>query len=1031
MLANRGYIAPASMPTLSSSIVKNRVASMRDVEEALARQVLYGGDLATNLLELAAVSEADLTGLLAESHGLEPAAVGELPTAPDSVLRLVPGELAQRHAFYPVSEQDGLLVIAVSDPLPPEVDEDLCFALSVRLEQRAAPVVRIRQAIARDYGLPLDRRTLRLVAKLEGRPDPSPSSLPGPVRPGMEGPSLPRPASVPPMIYPPETSLAPPGQRATPPPPPPPEPEPKPAPEPPEPEPLQEPEEPAVASEPTSSEPVTAKRLPSPTPVAPPTRVDGARRRSSSATLRSSLAGVAGRSEQGRRRHRGPYTAAMAEKDLMDAASRDDVLRAFFDFASQYFEYSALFAVHGDIAEGRDAHGPGRSAEQINRIGVPLDLPGALASARQERSFCLHRLEDDGLDASLAKDLERPTGKQVLLLPVMVRGRCVLILYGDHGDADVSLSDVGDVIAFASLVAAGLERVILRSKLAARQALADDRGTPLPPLAARPQRRARLPPREERARALAAVLDGAAPASVAPRTAQASPAANLADAPVTRAASPGAKAASTVPAKRVEARAVPVPRPSPAQHDERGSAPKADAVRTVVSAGAPARRRVSTPPQGTPLRLDPEVSGEAQPFPLTRRTPRPSTADGEEPPEDGWEPPLATEASFGSASHPPARRAPTEPGLGEQPASSRRGGTARLELVDRHEEEDTSIEIGESSVFDDDVMDALAREEEAPLAPSSRSVAYGPRRLRPRQSAKDLALPSVIIDLESDCSTLVDRLVNGDADAADKLIEIGEPAVSVLVSRFPGPIDMDARRLASGTTRASECGPLLAVIGAIGSSATPFLVVRTADADPEVRAWATRLLGEMPSMESARAVARRFLDSDENVRRAALSAARMLQEDDESRAALRDGLAIVAADGAQSNDARLAAIEGLADVRDQRAIPRLIPLLPDTNAEVAKSAHWALVVLTRQDCGKDPRAWNDWWRENGSRHRFEWLIDALMNDDAAIRRAAGDELKTATKEYFGYYDDLPKKERAKAQNKYRQWWDAKGKARFR
>ena len=53
------------MATLSSSIVKNEVASMRDVEEALARQVLYGGDLATNLLELAAVSEAALTRLQA------------------------------------------------------------------------------------------------------------------------------------------------------------------------------------------------------------------------------------------------------------------------------------------------------------------------------------------------------------------------------------------------------------------------------------------------------------------------------------------------------------------------------------------------------------------------------------------------------------------------------------------------------------------------------------------------------------------------------------------------------------------------------------------------------------------------------------------------------------------------------------------------------------------------------------------------------------------------------------------------------
>jgi hypothetical protein len=59
-----------------------------------------------------------------------------------------------------------------------------------------------------------------------------------------------------------------------------------------------------------------------------------------------------------------------------------------------------------------------------------------------------------------------------------------------------------------------------------------------------------------------------------------------------------------------------------------------------------------------------------------------------------------------------------------------------------------------------------------------------------------------------------------------------------------------------------------------------------------------------------------------------------------------------------------------------------------------------------------------------------WLIDALMHDDPEIRRAAGEELKALTKEYFGYYDDLSKGERQKAQRRYRDWWEATGKARF-
>jgi hypothetical protein len=165
----------------------------------------------------------------------------------------------------------------------------------------------------------------------------------------------------------------------------------------------------------------------------------------------------------------------------------------------------------------------------------------------------------------------------------------------------------------------------------------------------------------------------------------------------------------------------------------------------VISPFAPEQRqKTSTPPQGTPKRLDPELSGEPQPFPLTRKTPRP--LDAQEPAEDGWEPPLAPDSSFGRVSKPPRRKPRTDPGIGKAG--------------------DVEIEARES-LPDQDVLDAIAREEEAPLAPSSRSIAFGPRRLRPRQSAKELALPSVIIDVENECALLVEQLVEGDLAAGE------------------------------------------------------------------------------------------------------------------------------------------------------------------------------------------------------------------------------------------------------------------------
>jgi len=300
------------------------------------------------------------------------------------------------------------------------------------------------------------------------------------------------------------------------------------------------------------------------------------------------------------------------------------------------------------------------------------------------------------------------------------------------------------------------------------------------------------------------------------------------------------------------------------------------------------------------------------------------------------------------------------------------------------------------------------------------------------ESSEELKLPTVIVDLANDCQALLEHLLSGSASAGDKLVQIGEPAVAVLAATFPGPITAELRRgVGNAPSKASECGPVLRTLARMGTKAAPVLIVRTADADPNVRAWATRLLGEMPNEDAARAIVRRFVDDEQEVRRAALAAGRLMQSSQEARAMIQSGLADLLADASRPEEQRHALIEAIADLRDGRAVPTVLRLLDDRSGDIVRSAHWALVVLARQDYGLSPAAWEEWWRHNSARHRIEWLIDALLHESQDIRRAAGDELKSTTKEYFGYYDDLPVAERQKAQNRYREWWETKGKARFR
>ncbi|HEX5098088.1 MAG TPA: hypothetical protein VFV94_01240 [Polyangiaceae bacterium] len=951
------------MPLLSSSIVKHQLATMEQVEEALARQSAEGGDLLTNLLEKVTVGEERVSAALAESFGIDAAPVGELPRAPEHVRRLVPPDVAQRFACYPLEEHAGILVLAVSEPLPPEVESDLGFGLGVTIVQRVAPLVRIRQAVARDYGLSLDERVARALARLEGRGEPGQS-------------------------WRPQEELAP-----------------------------ERPETVAPAPQPTMEIPKVVTKVPR-----------------SAGEVKALVRAV--RPEGPRPRRIGPYTAAMAERDLLAATGLDEVLESFFDFVQQYFEYAALFAVHADLAEGRDAHGPGAPRAKVQSIGVSLDLPSSLSRVRDGESYLLTRLGGGGLDAALAKDLERRPGAQVLFLPIRVRGRSLLILYGDHGDADVDLANIGDVISFAPLVASALERLIVNRKRG-RAEQATQGSLPAPP----PLRKPARPTQEERAQALAAVLEPVRKKR-APREEEPFDVAEPAHAPAAETPRPTA-AESPPPAppeKDPFLSSPPGPEPfisappDPATSEPPGSTARARPLAPLM--GAPAKHTSSSPPRSIAEALARPVIQIGR---ISDRPTDPAAAPPRAAVRHGSLPPAAVDAGWEELAGPssPFARGErgTRPGVGSLPP-----GTKSSPPADPPSADSTPEVSVESAPLDDELASLAATPAWAevdspgvPLASMSRTAAHSARPLpAAREPGEEQQLPSVIVDVAEDCRALLEQLLQGDASAGDRLVAAGAPGVAVLVAAFPGPLESPAsRRASAGVARASDSGPVMRTLARIGERAVPFLVVRTNDASAEVRGYATRLLGEIPTPESAHAIARRFFDGDVEVRRAALTAARLLSSAPQSMATLLAELGVTAEDRMRPTSARLTAMEALAELRQPQAIPHLILALDDNPVDVVQSARRALVVLARQDFGASPGGWNDWWRSASGRHRIEWLIDALTHDSPEIRRPAGEELKALTREYFGYYDDLPPAERSQAQRQYRQWWETRGKARFR
>jgi hypothetical protein len=248
-----------------------------------------------------------------------------------------------------------------------------------------------------------------------------------------------------------------------------------------------------------------------------------------------------------------------------------------------------------------------------------------------------------------------------------------------------------------------------------------------------------------------------------------------------------------------------------------------------------------------------------------------------------------------------------------------------------------------------------------------------------------------------------------------------------IMAKFPGPITIERERLEGGVLpRVAECGPVIRLIASQRRTALPFVLTHIESLDREARFWATYLLTELVYPDAIDAAVARTLDDDERVRRAARAAARALAEANPQNVVER--LAEIA--NTQSVARRVRAIEALAETREPAAVPAILPLLEEDAEDVVVAARTALVFVTQQDFGRDTERWLAWWGENRHRQRLEWLIDALMHDQQAIRGSASEELRSITKEYFGYYDDLPKRERERAQARYREWWEGIGRVRF-
>lgn len=1000
------------MSALASLLVRDQIVSVRKIEEAIQRQVISGGELDTVLLELGAVPENTIAAYRAVLYDLPPAMRDQVMQVEPDVVRRVPREVAERHRLVPMAAEGATLAVAVSKPIARTDVEQLGFLLHHTLALHIVPEARLQMALAHHYGVEMPPRMRRLQKKLDERdpgvvPEIAPPEDNRLDRTRME---LPRREEVEKILSepPPEpegrttqrfgTAAAPPAEETRP-----------------------------------ASPPETAA-APSPVTVGV-SRVVGVGEERETAPL-----GHVPERPEPPAEPEPLLDASQAIERIDGAQSRDEILGAFFAFARGQLDYAALFAVHDDIAEGRNAAGEGASSEEVGRMAIPLDAAGSFADVRRSAGPKVTSMDGTEVDRKLIKELRRDGAQPSILIPVTIRQRPVLILYGDRGGREVGFSELSDLLALTTRVGNAFERLIVQRKFrgyASAQGKTGE-GRLRPDQLSMPSRPARV----SRASWEPAEPEGGGggPAATAAAPPSRPPSSPAPDASPPQAAP---RAAPAVRARRVRSARRTV-MGLPAADLSSDSWDSGD--RSAVSRPAGPRVQESAPPS----------SGEDRPEAFAvLGVPRSAP-----PPPDPSQAPSSAPAAEPAAGRDTLQDVPPampEPAAGEDDEPEL--------IVEYGAQEDAELAALEDYATDE--APEPAAEAAAAPEPSGRGVRGDPRRDGPDEgpphdvvrlgraaaaaaasiargssqppapsqppSDPDPGEPSVIVNMGGNVESLVRELMlsgpDDDATLTQRVLTQGEAVLPVLVQHFPGPLWFDRHRPHRRLPAGRDVSPIARAVAAFGDLAVPYIVSLLGSRNGDTRFYALLLAHDFLHPDLVEPVGAMVFDPDAGVRTVAL---RVLPRFPRGEAydKLLESLRIFGRVPRKSPQARAQAVAALGPLHDVGALDLLIDLLEADEAPTVEAAHRSLVVLTRHDFGAAKRRWAAWADKNRHRHRIEWLIEALTLADQSLHSAAGNDLQQTTQQYFGYHPSMSKHEREVVQQRYWDWWQSEGRARF-
>jgi Type II secretion system (T2SS), protein E, N-terminal domain len=149
---------------LGTLLLRNASIGLSQLESALRNQVLYGGRLGTNLVELGFLEVDLLSSYLSDLTGVPSATPQMLDVAPADALARLGGDLAHQLGAIPLGNtpvRDGSVPVALIDPLDRNALTVLRARFNAPISPYVMPELRAFYYLERHFGQPRQARFVR------------------------------------------------------------------------------------------------------------------------------------------------------------------------------------------------------------------------------------------------------------------------------------------------------------------------------------------------------------------------------------------------------------------------------------------------------------------------------------------------------------------------------------------------------------------------------------------------------------------------------------------------------------------------------------------------------------------------------------------------------------------------------------------------------------------------------------------------------------------------------------------------------